>query len=452
MTVPVLLALTDPDWEAGLVEALGNGSHPISVARRCLDLADLLAAAAGGLGRAALVAADLRRLDGDSLTRLAASGVAVIGVVGPDDEAAERRLRQWGVREVTPVGGSPGEVAAAVMAALAARDVDRGEPAGRDYADPGPALLLPNSDDAAGPADGQLSDEFDHGRVLAVWGPAGAPGRSTVAVGLAAELAVAGHATLLVDADVYAASVAQLLGLLDEAPGLAAACRLANSGRLDVPALAELALVVTPALRVLTGISRADRWPELRAGAVGAVLDLARRLARFTVVDLSFCFEQDEELSFDTAAPRRNAATLAVLDVADEVVAVAAADPVGLQRYVRGVSDLRELLPGTPIRPVVNRLRSGPVPGDPGAEVATVLARYAGLTDPHLVPDDRASADAALAAGRCVAEVAPGSSLRRALQRLAEAVAEGAGAPPRRRRHRPLGRWTRASLVGQRGR
>jgi hypothetical protein len=29
-----------------------------------------------------------------------------------------------------------------------------------------------------------------------------------------------------------------VLGLLDESPGLAAACRLANSGALDLPALA----------------------------------------------------------------------------------------------------------------------------------------------------------------------------------------------------------------------
>ena len=67
-----------------------------------------------------------------------------------------------------------------------------------------------------------------------MWGPTGAPGRTTVAVGLATELARSGVHTLLADADVYGGVVAQVLGFLDEAPGLAAAVRLANNGQLDL--------------------------------------------------------------------------------------------------------------------------------------------------------------------------------------------------------------------------
>ena len=61
---------------------------------------------------------------------------------------------------------------------------------------------------------------------------------------------------------------------------------------------------VRPRLRVLPGIDRADRWPELRPSAVDVVLDLARDLSAVTVVDCGFSLERDEELSFDTAAPR----------------------------------------------------------------------------------------------------------------------------------------------------
>ena len=96
--------------------------------------------------------------------------------------------------------------------------------------------------------------------MVAVWGPTGAPGRTSVALGIAGELAELGFPTMLIDADVYGGVVAQLLGLLDEAPGLAAACRLANNGTLDLPGLAELAVQVRPGLRVLTGIARAERW------------------------------------------------------------------------------------------------------------------------------------------------------------------------------------------------
>ncbi|MGV2903222.1 P-loop NTPase, partial [Microbacterium sp. AGC62] len=64
-------------------------------------------------------------------------------------------------------------------------------------------------------------------RVIAVWGPHGAPGRSRIAIELAVELARSGRATALVDADTVAPSLALLLGLSDDAPGIAAACRRA---------------------------------------------------------------------------------------------------------------------------------------------------------------------------------------------------------------------------------
>lgn len=270
-----------------------------------------------------------------------------------------------------------------------------------------------------------------------MWGPTGAPGRTTVAVGLATELALLGRQTLLVDADVYGGVVAQVLGLLDEAPGLAAAARMANAGTLDLPALAGLARALSPTLRVLTGITRADRWPELRPAALEVVLAQARTLAGNTVVDLGFCLEQDEELSYDTAAPRRNGATTAVLEAADVVVAVGSADPVGLQRLVRSLGELKELLPGVEPVVVVNRLRGSAVPGDAAAQVRGALSRYAGVTAPVLVPLDTAGVDGALATGRTLAEAAPHSPVRQA---LAELAAELAGRQPARRRRLRVGR------------
>ncbi|MGB8651811.1 MAG: hypothetical protein WCD35_14245, partial [Mycobacteriales bacterium] len=271
------------------------------------------------------------------------------------------------------------------------------------------------------------------GRLVAVWGPTGAPGRTTVALGLASELAGLGWPSLLVDADGYGGVVAQLLGLLDESPGLAAACRLANNGALDLPALAGLARQVSPALRVLTGIGRADRWPELRPAAMEAVLSLAASLAAVTVVDCGFCLEQDEELSYDTMAPRRNGATLAVLEQAETVLAVGTADPVGLQRLVRGLADLKEAVPGTRPVVVVNRLRASAVPGDAEAEVRAALARYAGIEDLTVVPLDVAGVDTAVAAGQTLAEAAPGSPARLAIRALAASLV-GAPTPARRRR------------------
>jgi MinD-like ATPase involved in chromosome partitioning or flagellar assembly len=425
MLVPVLTAVSDAVWEARLVAALSRGDLGVAVVRRCVDLADLLATAATGQARAVLLSADLRRLDREALTRLAVAGVAVVGLVPPGDEDPERRLRQLGVSHVLPSDASAEAISAAVVEAVVALTPTPSDLSG--LADPRSALPRPPQ-----PVE-ELEALPGTGRLVAVWGPTGAPGRTTVAVGIAAELAALGWPALLVDADVYGGVVAQVLGLLDESPGLAAACRQANNGQLDVAALAGLAREVAPALRVLTGIARADRWPELRPSALDVVLTLARSLAAVTVVDCGFALEQDEELVYDTMAPRRNGATVAVLEQADTVVVVGTADPVGLQRLVRGLSELKETVPGLAPTVVVNRLRASAIPGDTEAEVRAALQRYAGIEQLWVVPQDTEAVDAALAVGRTLTEAAPGSPARQAIQRIAAALV-GVPAPARRRR------------------
>ncbi|BEP14706.1 P-loop NTPase [Acidothermaceae bacterium B102] len=412
MRLPVVTAVVDARWEAGLVSAFEQAEHNITVVRRCVDLADLLATAATGTARAALLSADLRRLDRDALVRLAAHHIAVVGLVPPGDEDADRRLRQLGVRFVLPADAAASVISAAVAEAVASLDGAADPVAVAD-----PMAMLPREPRPPSAPPAELVPGT--GRVIAVWGPTGAPGRTTVAVTLASEIAAAGQPTLLIDADVYGGVVSQLLGLLEEAPGIAAAARMANNGSLDVAALSALCRQVAPSLRVLTGITRADRWPELRGGALEVVLALARTIAAVVVVDLGFCLEQDEELSYDTTAPRRNGATLTVLEQADTVVAVAAADPVGLQRFVRGYGDLREVLAGVEPVVVVNKVRTRVVPGDPVAEIAAALVRYVGVGRIYPVAYDRGSVDTAVAHGRSLTESASGSPARKAIAGLA---------------------------------
>src|SRR4051794_41973598 len=107
MSVPVLTAVGDPEWEAGLVGSLGRADLGVHVVRRCVDLADLLAAAAAGLARAVVLSADLRRLDREALSRLAVAGVAVVAVVRSGDHDAERRLRRLGVAHAVPADAPP---------------------------------------------------------------------------------------------------------------------------------------------------------------------------------------------------------------------------------------------------------------------------------------------------------------------------------------------------------
>jgi Flp pilus assembly CpaE family ATPase len=425
MALQVFTAVTGAAWESELVGALDRADHGVTVVRRCVDVSELLSVAATGTGQAALLSAELRRLDGDAVARLEAAGVAVVGLVEPGDERAADRLRQLGVHRVLPADAEPEAIAAALREAVASVGMP-----GRDVADPRAAL----------PALGTPVEPADlpegRGRVVAVWGPTGAPGRTTVAVGIADEAARLGVSTLLVDADVYGGVIAQMLGLLDESPGLAGAARLAGRGTLDGAALVRLAWSVRPHLRVLTGLARADRWPELRPRAVAAVLDEARRLADLTVVDCSFSLEDDEELSFDTAAPRRNGATLTVLEQADVVLCVSGADPVALQRSIRALGELREVLPDVEPQLVVNQVRRGPVPGDPRQEIAAAIGRFTGREVRFFLPADRKATDAALAGGRTLAEVAATSPLRVGLRSLAASVAEVTEPASGRRQHK----------------
>jgi MinD-like ATPase involved in chromosome partitioning or flagellar assembly len=284
--------------------------------------------------------------------------------------------------------------------------------------------------------------------VIAVWGPAGSPGRTTTAIELAAALAGVGAETsrrpgllrrprpaprshgadtvVLADADTYASSVTSRLGLLDDAPGLAAAARAAGQGVLDVVTLARHSPVVLPGVRVLTGITRASRWPELPATSLDMVFQRCRELASWTVVDCGPVLETDELLMYDTRAPQRNGATLSALQAADVAVVVGAADPVGLQRLVRGLEDLRDAAVPVPAARlvVVNRVRDAAVGRRAGSQIRDALARYAGVDEVHLVPDDPAGLDAALLAGRVLAECAPGSPARAAFVALAGRVRE----------------------------
>lgn len=414
-TVTVLVAVRTPEEEAAAVTVLG-AQPQVNVARRCAELTELLAAAEAGAGTAAVVSGDLPGLDRDAVARLRGAGLRVVAIEDPATSA--QRLAGLGCDVVVSEGDAENLVAAV-----------RGD---------APESVAP-AVAASGPDGGS-------GTIIAVWGPAGSPGRTTTAIELAAALAGVGataprrsrllrrarpvapphgaSTVLLADADTYASSVTSRLGLLDDAPGLAAAARAAGQGVLDVVTLAGHSPVVLPGVRVLTGITRASRWPELPATSLDVVFQRCRELAAWTVVDCGPVLEADELLMYDTRAPQRNGATLSALQAADLVVVVGGADPVGLQRLVRGLEDLRDTAVPVPAARlvVVNRVRESAIGRRAGAQIRDALARYAGVDDVHLVPDDPEGLDAALLAGRVLAECAPDSPARAGFSGLADRV------------------------------
>lgn len=425
MTAVVLLAAGGAGWEAGVLALLERAPGAV-VLKRCVDTDDLLAAAAAGQADAAVVAADLPGLDAAAVEALRHHGVRPIGVVpvGPAGDGVAARAARAGLGELLvedAVDSLP-----ALLAEPPAAPADLGEPDGLHGmlgADP----LLEAAVATGAPA--------GRGRVVAVWGPAGAPGRTTVATAIAAELARRRLPTVLVDADPYGGALAPLLGIVDEVSGLLAAARLATTGDLE-QRLPSVLRGVAPHLAVLTGLPRPDRWTELRRGLVGEVAEECRAHG-YVVVDTGFSLEEDVALPGRTG---RNQLTLDALEVADEVVVVGAPDPVGLARLARGLVDLREVVRRPP-HVVVNRMRGSL--GWSEKEVAGMLTGVVRTASVHAVPDDRGAVDAAAVAGRTVLETAPESALVRAVAGLVDGFAPplvGRRADRSRRRLAPLRR------------
>lgn len=324
----------------------------------------------------------------DLLAASDAAGVRVVGLIGSD---ADRR-----------------HAAGVGLAELAAAD-DRWEVI---------EALIAGED----PVTEEAEQAPRAGRVIAVWGPAGSPGRTTLAIAIAAEIAAAGHTVAVADVDTYSGSVAPALALLDESPGFAAACRLAGAGaltRAELERIGSRYLSGHGSFWVLTGIGRPSRWPELSGERVAATLRACREWVDYTVVDTGFSLENDEEISSDLFAPRRNAATITALREADQVIAVGSADPVGLSRFLRAYVDLVELILTTPVT-VMNRIRSGAVGPGPAAQVGQALRRFGGIDDPVLVPFDLPAFDGAVLSGRSLRDAAMRSPARQAIGRLVE--------------------------------
>jgi MinD-like ATPase involved in chromosome partitioning or flagellar assembly len=259
------------------------------------------------------------------------------------------------------------------------------------------------------------------GTVVAVWGPAGAPGRTTLAIGIAAEIAAAGFTVALCDVDTHSASVAPALGLMDEAPGFAAACRLAGAdslSRAELERIGQRHESPDGGFWVLTGIGQPSRWPELSGERVVATIAECRRWVDYVVLDTASSLENDEEISSDLFAPRRNAATLAAVREADHIVAVASADPVGLSRFLRAYGDLADVAVTVSITVVANKVRASAIGLAPSGQVNQTLSRFGGIDAPVLVPWDLQATDAAVLAAQTLPETAPKSPARLAMKRL----------------------------------
>jgi MinD-like ATPase involved in chromosome partitioning or flagellar assembly/CheY-like chemotaxis protein len=452
MSRRVLLAVSGPD-EVRIVHGLAQlGQDDLHVVRRCADLAEVLAAAAGGLADLALLDLDLRGLDAAAVADLESHGVTVVGYVADPDRS--RRTALPGADRIVTGGDSVADVAAALRGARAGAAVDPAagsheEPEETGRRSPGPTRgtepavvragegsRLPSGRDAGTSPTGvegetPVTEDDAAGGVVpgitVLWSPVGSPGRSTLAVALAAQMARRGQEQILVDADTWGASLAQILGVLDESSGLVAACRRAGNGELAARRIEDLLPVVLPGVRLLSGATAASRWPEISEPDLESVLSACRATGRHVIVDVAAPLEQDEDAAFDTFAPRRNGATLTTLAAADRVLAVVGADPVGLARLLRAWDELQAAT-SAPVRIVLSKVRGSAEE----REVRRLLDSSLPGVAVHSVPADDAGAARALWEGASIGEAVPRSPLVAATGRLADAL--GVPDPAGRRR------------------
>ena len=195
----VLIAAADICAEPELVSALSATRS--RVIRRCVDAVDLLGAAATGGADIAIVSAAFPRLNADIIRRLHAADIRVIGVCMGEDLVDCDSLERLGVTEIITL--RLGDVSTVVEA------------------------VHQHQTRPVRPTEEQPAAQ---GRVVAVWGAYGSPGRTTTSVALADEYARRGSSVMLIDADPFGGAVGSHLGMLDESSGLIAACRRADQG------------------------------------------------------------------------------------------------------------------------------------------------------------------------------------------------------------------------------
>ncbi len=390
----VILAAPDILVEPQLVAEAHRAG--VAIVRRCVDAADLMACAAIDATTPIVVGAGVPRMSADLMSRLTAEGRSVIALILTDED--EERVRSWRVPAVVRLMGAretlraivdvlgemePGLAQETEQQGTREADLDptrdpggsggdgvwqtglwAGQSEGTDLGHvhgltdqvgakgtrPEPrADRRPRRSRGRGRIRDSLREVSPSGLLIAVWGPHGSPGRTTIAIALAEELSRNGSNVLLVDADTYAPSVDLMLGISQDASGLIVACRHADNGSLNPRSLRSSARSLSHGLHVLGGIPRPERWPDLRPAALAQVWQTSRASFDVTIIDVGACIEPEPSGSISPVlASMRNAAARSALEVVDRVVVVGRSDALSISRLARGLPAVREAAPAAP--------------------------------------------------------------------------------------------------------
>lgn len=374
----------DPEHEAQLAAQLGLRGD-VELVLRCVDRVELLAGIRGG-GLDAIVSVGAPAwFDRQAAEEAAERAIRIVGIT--DDAREGERLSGFG----------------AVLLTLDAAVDDIIESC-RD---------LPARD----PVVRSLQPSVPRGKLVSVWGSKGAPGRTSIAIELAAELSATEPETLMIDGDPYGGDILQLLGVTEELPTIVWAARMAAKEELDAHSLTtELRRTDSDGPVLLPGLPRAELWPEISDFGWRQLLTVAKASFLFTVCDVGFCLEPDSS-PYPGAGDGRNRMSRTAIAESAHVVAVCRADAVGIKNFLWSFDQLKALTDADKIFVVANRVSRGTE-----HEVGDVLRRHLGKRPIAYVPDQPQDFGRAAMAGVAVGKAVPGSDVRPAIRTVAAAL------------------------------
>ena len=233
------------------------------------------------------------------------------------------------------------------------------------------------------------------GGSICVWGPTGSPGKSTLALNLACEMASSGKHVLLIDLDTYSASIGTFIGVTEPGPGVAAAARLVSQDRLDSEQFLRLAIkyqVGRGEMSVLTGLGSELRWPELTGEKVRGIISRATQNYDFVILDVASPLEAG--LKHVGGVVDRNVSTRTALEVCTRSIAVFNADQIGVKRLCDAFEQMSQLAT-SPIL-IANRFRTTALGSGAKQQIKDALLEMCQTEVNWFIPEDRTSCDRAV--------------------------------------------------------
>jgi MinD-like ATPase involved in chromosome partitioning or flagellar assembly len=375
----------------------GVTQRGFTVVRRCLEAVDVLAAASIEPHAAVVLDADTPRLSADTVAAIPKLRERIVIALAPDQDAAVQ-VRNWGIHSVVML--SDPDVLDRITSELSATR----------------AALAEHASTA-----NQRATTGDGSDVTVVYGAAGAPGRSTIALGLSEAWSRSGDRVCLIDADSIGPSLALLVGMTEDVSGVLVAARYADQGALDVRSLSSACRRLDDRLWLMTGIGSADRWHQLRPASFERVVSLCAEHFDRVVIDTNPLLNVE---GFDDALtagmPGRDGVTRSALHMSDSVVVVTQPDAVSVVRLSVDVPMVMRLIEHSRVSVAVNRASKRD--GRAGTHVAEVLTE-SGINVPvHTVPEDGA-VSTCRRNGSLLWEVAATKKLRRSLSKLGNSLA-----------------------------